>query len=228
MLDRIFIRYQIAKQQPLVWISLLFVGAATATTFIWPGPVIDGNPTDFRIRAIAAIMQISGAWLVWRDLSQTARAFNREAVIVQLFDWIGHLIRPRRVANLSTALTGSASISIGVFGRGKIVLPPNASPEERLRFVERQLNELDDVVAGMHMKLEEAKRELVTKIDETSRKHANAHAELSKKVENSIVGNYPELWFGAAWAIVGTVLSALSQDIARGTAMGWSIAWKYM
>jgi hypothetical protein len=213
--NEVRMRYQVAKEKPLAWLSLMLIAITIGVVWILPAPVVSGPPPDLHLRAWAALLQGMGGLIVWWDLTVSARAFGRPKISATTFDWVKRLISPHRTVELSANLTAMGSMSGSATGKVRSSIPSDATTEQRIENLERNFSLLDDRLDEAFKQIENARKSADAKIAETVKKHDDSTTELKRRLEDSIVGNYSSLCFGAFWAIVGMLLSAFSQDIAR-------------
>lgn len=216
--NSIKVRYRIARENPLLWLSLILAIGTAAAVWFWPAPTIENTPSDFRVRTWGMVLQLIGAYTVWRDLSQSARRFGKASLLANTIDWAKRLIRGRGHV-VSGSLT--AQFNISGSGRGTIrqPTPPAGAPiEARIETLEYNLSKIDEELSSAFHQIAETETKLREQIVEESRKRDSAHKELQNDLHEAIVGNYAALVFGAFWVAIGIIISAWAPEIAKAVA----------
>ncbi len=169
-------------------------------------------------------LQLLGAITVWLDLTDSARKFGKGGFLKSTWEWLQAGIYGRTVS-----VSASCSSAFAIGGSARIQqrrnLDPNASTNSRLEALEFNLSKIDTELSSAFTAIEESASKLKDQISEESRKRDEAHKELQKDLQEAIVGNYTKLAFGAAWVVVGIVISAVAPEIARLVAGQWSVVW---
>lgn len=203
-----------AKEKPLFWANLGLITLTYLCLCIYPGPVTEAGPSDFRIRTWGMALQLLGAAIVWLDLTDSARKFGKGGFLKSTWDWIKAGIFGRAIS-----ISGSGSGGIAIGGTGRIKqrrnLGPNASLDSRLEALEFNLSRIDTELTSAFQAIEDSAAKLKDQIKEESRKRDEAHKELQKSLREAIVGNYTKLAFGAAWVVVGIIISAWAPEITK-------------
>lgn len=221
------IRLQIANENPLFWANLVLLGLTIGFISLWPSPITEAGPSDFRLRAWAAFLQLTGAGIVFWDLTASARDLERPGVLANTFKWFKRLVKGYEV--VSGTMAGSIVFSGKLFGRaGQPPLPPGAPLADRVKAIEDQITRIDGELSGLFKHIDETETKLAAQISEEASKREAAHKAIEETVKSAVIGNYASLMFGASWAVVGMVISAFSQDIARLGAGQWRIVWAYI
>lgn len=94
--------------------------------------------------------------------------------------------------------------------------------------MEYNLTKVDEGLSQAFAQIAQSETKLKEQMVEESRKREAAHKELEKSLQDSMVGNYATLAFGAFWVVVGVVISALAPEVAKAVAGHWVVAWKAM
>lgn len=221
-------RFRVAKENPLFWYNLLLIFGTASAIWLWPAPVIDNSPSDFRIRSWGMLLQLIGAYTVWRDLSESARKFGKTSLLSNTIEWLRRLIFGH-----AHVIGAAGSIQINGSGsaraKSRRAQPPDGSPlESRIETLEYNLSKVDEELSQAFQQISDTENRLKEQIKEESRKRDEAHKELQKDLHEAIVGNYATLVFGAAWVGVGIVVSALAPEIAKVVAGPWAPVWRTM
>ena len=207
-------RWQIARQNPLFWANLVLVAWTFCFIFIWPSPVTDVGPSDFRLRAWGALLQLMGAGLVSYDLTASARDLKRPGVLANTCQWFKRLLKGDEVVSVS--MTGTIGFSgTARLRAGEPPLPPGALLADRVNALEDQITRIDGELSCVFNQLDKAETKLEAQISEEASERKAAHKEIEEALKSTVIGNYASLLFGAVWAIIGMLISAFSQDIAR-------------
>jgi len=221
-------RFRIAKENPLLWYSLLLTAGTAIAVWFWPAPVTDASPSDFRIRFWGMTLQLIGAWTVWHDLTDSARKFGKTSLLANTIEWAKRLIFGHGHAVGGTfAVTADSCASFQ--GKARKPQPPDGSPwESRIETLEYNLSKVDEELSQAFRQITDTETKLKDQIKEESKKREEAHKEIQKDLHEAIVGNYATLVFGAFWVAIGIVVSALAPEIAKVVAGQWSVVWRTM
>jgi hypothetical protein len=213
-----------ACQNKLFWANIALALITVAVIFVWPGPVVSGTPSDFRLRAWGMFLQILGAYVVWHDLTGTAREFGADGILRRNWIWLkAGLGFPTVISGMSGAALTGATMSGRM--RTRPAIDNNAVLERRVAVLERYVKDIDSDVDGAFAEISQKERELSGKIDA----HAGAlRATIDAneaRLKKAMVGNYSALLFGAVWAFVGIVLSGVASEIAKLVAHQYQAVW---
>lgn len=220
-------KFQVAKENPLFWANLALLALTVGFIWLWPSPITEAGPSDFRLRAWAATLQLTGAGIVFWDLTTFARKHDRPGLLNNTIAWAKRLVSRHHIA--SGALVGLGGSFVQA--QGGVLKPqplPGTTLEDRVSALENSVKQLDEGLSNAIKQIGEVETAIKRQIAEESRKREASHKELSESIKDAIIGNYATLSFGAFWAIVGMLVSAFSQDIARLGAGQWQTVWAYM
>lgn len=212
-----------AKEKPWYWASLLLAVGTWAVLFGWPGPMLKEGPSDARLRLWALCLQLLGAGLVWFDLARTARNFGDAGVLSDGWAWLRRGISLRRPAKEITLSALSGNIQIAGIAAAGLLVGAQPTLEERVASLETKTQATERAQARLEdeiLKVEGAARAAVLLRFEALR---GQQVDSERRLQSRAVSSYPHLAFGAAWAGVGTVLAAMSQEIVRLVAGQWPI-----
>jgi hypothetical protein len=97
--------------------------------------------------------------------------------------------------------------AVRVTGSMRVSYPPDATVEERLAFLERQLVNLDSAIVAGHAKQEEKLDELATQLSETRQQMASKHSEIEDRVRMVSVGSFYQVLIGLGLLSLGSIAS---------------------
>ena len=216
---------RIAKENPLFWYNILLIQGTVLIAIVFPGPVIDHTPSDFRIRAWGMALQLVGALTVWRDLTESAGSLGRPSFRHNTMAWMKRLAFGRPVVIGSACLP----IVINVVGRGttgRRDTPPSGAPiEERVAVLEYNLGQLEGDVDRESQRITTLDIGLQERIQEETSAREIGDSQLKMTLHDTVIGNYASLVFGAVWVVFGIVISALAPEIAKIVAGQWPQVW---
>jgi hypothetical protein len=216
-----------AKQAPYFWFSLALTVLTILIIFYWASPIVNGTPSDFRLRLWAMILQLIGAYTVWHDLIGTARDFNQSGIIRRTISWIKRGISNRTIILTTTgSAQGNSSTSARI--RQRTPIDPTLPPEERLTAVENNLQFIDGNIADINKELNQSTRQLETKIKSEASQRKDSIRTIEERMRESATQNLPILQFGAWWVFVGIVLSTLAPEITKVVVGQWAIVRIYL
>lgn len=219
-------RLRIARENHLFWYNLLLILVTVLVVAVFPGPVIEGTPSDFRLRAWGMLLQIIGALTVWWDLTESARKFGRPSFLQNTRNWLKRLVFGGAVA------TGTASLAlqitvVGGGAKGRRDTPSGGAPlEDRIATLEHNLNQIDGDLDNAKKRMTDMEVSLQKSIQEEATLRAIAVGQLKQNLHDAVIGNYASLVFGAAWVVVGIIISALAPEIAKTAAGQWSMVFR--
>jgi len=207
-----------ARGNQLFWANAALI-FATLLILWFPGP------SDLRIRLWGMALQLLGAFTVWHDLAGAARDFGVTGIVKRNLAWVKRGFRNKSPVN------GSAEIILGSLassssGTVRATLHVGASLEERVSMLERRLRQVDDAAVKAQNLINEKERLLRQKIAQLEQSLVSKVEEVNLKLKTAVVGSYPVLLFGAAWLVVGIVLSSVAPEVAKSLEGEWVQIWR--
>jgi len=219
-------RWRIAQENPLFWYNVLLALGTILITVVFPGPVFDNGPSDFRIRAWGMALQLIGALTVWLDLTESARNFGRPSFYLNTVTWLKRLMYGNAVVTGATRLP----IRIKVLGSGlsgrRDIPPADAPIENRVAAMEYNIQQIDSDLANAFNQMTTMETSFANSFQKEVTAREVADSQLKKKLHDAVIGNYSSLAFGAIWVAVGIVISALAPEIAKIVAGQWGLVWR--
>lgn len=218
-------RWSWAKQKPLFWGNLALLGITLLVMFAYPGPITEAGPSDARLRIWGMLLQLLGAYTVWHDLTSAARVFGKGGFITSTWEWLKKCLGTQHIA--VGCMTGSAAC---IGGRASCTqrraAPADAPIEARLEALEFNLARVDDDLSAAIREIDENASMHSTKLSEERQAREAADLALENRLQDTIVGNYAVLAFGALWLVAGIVISTLAPEIVKTVAGQWPQVWK--
>lgn len=216
-----------AKQKPLFWANALLGLVTVGVIFLFPGPIVSGVPSDFRIRTWSMILQLTGAYTVWKDLTATAYDFGKGNFLGSTWDWIksgwrghGHTLASGSIALAAASARARAKV--------RQTINSQATTLERLNTIEKLLGQIDDDLTGAYKEIDATRHDLEARVQaEESTRTAEIQA-VKNQLDKAITGNITVLAFGAFWIFIGIVLSGWGPEIAKLVAGQWHAVWEAM
>lgn len=210
-----------ASEKPLFWANLVLAGLTALWIFVYPGPNTEAGPSDFRIRTWGMFLQLLGAVTVWLDLTDSARKFGKGGFLKSTWKWLkagifGRTITLHVAGSQHTITGGKARI------KQRRTIDPRSPIDSRMEALEYNLNKIDEDLTGAYKEIADSASELKEQIKSETANRQEAHKGLQKDLQEAIVGNYTKLAFGAAWVVVGIVISAWAPELAKMVAGQWS------
>jgi hypothetical protein len=208
-----------AARKPYFWASLALICGTVAWVAVWPAPTVQSVPSDARIRAWALLLQLVGAWTVWRDLMAGHKRYGSGGIVESYWQWWREgLGRGRAVAlSASVAMFGHTSMS----ARLRVGTAHDGTIEGRLAALEADQKRVRDEIDALDGRVAQAGAVAAAALEEESKARKAADDDLDTRLRDVVIGNFGPLLFGASWVAVGTVLSALAPDIAKAVAGQW-------
>lgn len=218
-------KWQWACEKPHAWAWLALAAGTIGVVCVWPGPVVQGVPSDTRLRLWALALQLIGAWTVWHDLTGTALKHGHPGIIRGTLDWLrAGLLGPKTIVSVGEAFELSDALSAR--GRTRWPVDPTLSVEQRVARLERNQELVDGELDSAFREIDLRDMQAMTRSKEEAGKREAAVRELRDQIRDSAIGNFPILAFGAWWLFIGTVLSALAPEIVRVVAGQWAAVWQ--
>lgn len=167
------------------------------------------------------VLQLGGGCVVLADLISRAREHGHAGIFRGVLAWIRAGLVGRRIVLGASA---GSFVTTTAKGRGSARAPQKVSPtiEERVAAIETNLAHIDLELRQTFRELDQMEQDLNAKWKAEVAARANAIGELRERLRMDALNNFGLLAFGAFWVLVGTVLSALSPEIARIVAGQWS------
>lgn len=199
---------------PLFWLNIALVLGTVAFAWRWPGP------TDTRMRYWALFLQVVGAWIVWRDLTGSARDFGVNGILLRNWRWFKSLFGFKTLYPVGASFTFDHAI-LSAVPTVSVPIDPAAPIEERLRVLEQYIKLVDEALAVSTGLIYQREAELRKQIRSTKEDLDRAIRSTDDRLKDVAVGNYPKLLFGAWWVLIGTVLSGVAPELSKILAGRW-------
>lgn len=200
-----------ACQNKPFWAHALFLIATLAFLLIPPARV-NGTLTDLPVRLWGMCLQIIGAFIVWKDLTKTAKDFGTQTP--NTLEWLKQLFRtPPPIEG--TVITLEQPDTMIFTGYAPTVTQSGQPIEVRLTRLESEVAAVSVELGAVRGDITTHKRELSIDIENRT---ARLHREISSlrgQVEVAFIGNYTKLNFGAIWLLVGIFLSSIAVEITN-------------
>lgn len=208
-----------AREKPWAWWTVLVVLVAAAV-LMSPAPLVDGQPSDARIRLLALSLQLFGSVIAWIDLAQTAKSFEVAGTLRSHWIWllVGLGLRKKASSSAHTVLEVGYAVASG--GRAILTVKAN-TVDGRLDALEQAVSTLQRELRDEEAKAEQRAGELVKSIKDLKDQQRAALQEVDAKVNALAVGSHDMLVFGALYVAAGTVIAALSPELALASQGRW-------
>jgi hypothetical protein len=195
-------------------------GGTFAIIFCLAGPVVAGIPSDPRLRMWALVLQVIGGAMALYDLSGAARRYGHKGIWANFRDWVKEGLFGR--ANIIGVSAASMSMATG---RARVKVRDETRLGmpiwERIRTVESKLKQVDEGLDAALRELDQLEADLKDRIKQEASKRASEIKGLRDELREEALGSFAPLAFGAAWVLVGTILSAISPEIVCLAAGQW-------
>lgn len=170
------------------------------------------DPAD-RVRYFGTVLQIGGIALIAYGLRDLRREFNRPGVFSAMWARvvaIGKSVRPQK----TVILTG-----VGAIGLAGTV----ATAYSRVGgTVDQRLDGLEREIDAIRKQADERESQMVRRIDEVrsalwqeSQARKDAHAEITKRLDDFAVGGLHLEVIGLWWLLVATLATCIPEEIAK-------------
>jgi len=128
MIQTLRAKWAWAREKPLFWANVVLIGVTAFIAILWPGPRVDGIPSDLRLRLWGIALQVVGVVTVWRDLTGTAGHFGKAGFLAATLQWLKRGFGGR---NVTVSLRGSMVTATGMSATIKVRrrIDPTGTPE---------------------------------------------------------------------------------------------------
>ena len=201
-----------AREKPWAWrtVLVLFV---TGLVLFFPGPLVDGQPSDARIRGWALALQLLGSGIALWDLARAAKSFDAPGLARSYWDWflvgIGAKTRPRRTGSM-TLDSGYAVAS----GGSAFVNVKAGSLADRVEWLERTALDLRERLDAANARAAQVEAAFASQLVAIRNEHAEAIGGLASQVKSVAIDGRDALCFGIFYVALGTSLAGLSPELA--------------
>lgn len=202
-----------ANRNRLFWANLVILGAVAVVGFLLPIPIIDGRPSDSRLRLVGLFLQWIGCLTVGLDLTGTAGLVGRDGLIRRTADWLRDLFRPR----VGTLSGGGSLPEIRLRARGKVrdPLQPGAVLDVRVAAIEKYVAQVDGSLDRAYADIDALAEKIEDGLRVEQAARARAVSQVESRLKDAVAGNYPLLAFGLFWLAVGLAITTLAPEIAE-------------
>jgi hypothetical protein len=208
-----------AREKPWAWWTVLVLLVAAAV-LMSPAPFVDGQPSDARIRLLALSLQLFGSVIAWIDLVQTAKSFRVAGTLRSHWIWLLVGLGCRKRASSSAHIVVNAGYAVVSGGRAIMTVKAN-TVDGRLDALEHAVSTLQRELRDGEAKAEQRAGDLVKSIQDLKDQQRTALQEVDAKVNALAVGSHDMLVFGALYVAAGTVIAALSPELALAAHGRW-------
>jgi len=194
-----------------VWLALA-VSIAALVIALRPGT------TEPVIRLTGLALQILGIGTVAWGISETRALYGHKPLFAVARGWIERF--PLRSRNIVLSAAGIASATAFGRARGHVThgTPPNATVDQRLDALEKNIGALHDRIGATQKELDEEVSKLKTSVSEEARQREQEDKENRKLTEMTATGGVHISATGAVWLFVGVVLSTAGVEISAALA----------
>jgi hypothetical protein len=193
------------------WLALTF--AILLFFYLLPAPLSD------RVLWSGTLFEFLGVGAVVIGIDRARVSFGRPSLFKGMRIWIEELrfifIRRPPISLSARAMMGAVA-SMGV---AAVVATSTGTTEERVAQLEKDVRGLQTSMGEIHQKVDQQKREFRAELDkEAAERHAGDQG-VSKKLEESMVGDSPLDLAGVAYVLLGLAMAHLSEEVAL--VFGW-------
>jgi hypothetical protein len=197
----------IAKAR-LLWLA---VGVVVAAGIVALRP----GTSEPIVRWTGLILQLLGIATVIIGIEQTRRLFNHPSLLSIAKAWLGEFPPYKR-----NIVIGAAAGSFGIAGakaRGYVTSnpPSNASIEDRVASLERNVGHLNKRIDDAFQELDKTQSEQTAALEKEKQERVAEDTKIASKLEMSDTGGLHISAIGALWLFVGVTLGTGSVEIAK-------------
>jgi hypothetical protein len=171
------------------------------------------------------LLQLIGAYIVWRDLVGSAKDFGQTGVLKSTWIWLKAGFGFPTVVSVSADLRLESCV-MAAFGTARQSIDPNAEVTHRLQILELYVKQIDEDLSHHGRRLQETERTLRREIVTAKSELQGLISQVDNKLKDSMIGSYPTLIFGAFWVFIGMILSSLAPDIVKLVAHQYDVVWQ--
>ena len=183
------------------------------------------DPGEFTLRTTGGLLQVFGVLSVALGIRKLRRAFGlgpvRAEILSELRAWVAEV--GRRIARMfgrgrDVTITANASLRMAdalLSARGKIGRGANLSVEQRLEFLERGFDEIQDLTYKLQ---DDRQKEIDLRIAAIAAERADREkqiAEVRSQIKELAVGGLQLQILGIVWLLFGIVLATWSREFAH-------------
>lgn len=167
------------------------------------------------LRYFGTLLQVAGLSTVTFGLHRTRKLFNRPPLLQKLREVLGRLRSMFRPAEPITLRAEGGSYSTA-FGNAKLTvkLPPGASLERRVEFLERSFEQLESALDTRVTEFSGKIDELQKGISRQERDWREAYKRTEKLIQDITIGGLDLEIVGLVWLAVGIVCAGVPGEVA--------------
>lgn len=189
------------------WAALLLIASSLLV-------VTNLFPTESGIRLVGLILQVVGVASVLAGIERSRRDFDLPPIYELLHRWLRRApwIHPKPIhGNASTNSGIQTTSAVGVV----TVRVGHGTVEERLQILEDAHNKALDSWAMQVLSLEEAKREILKRIDSEKELRELASGMSEERLKKTVLGGIGTAFAGSVVLLAGIIMSTASPELAR-------------
>jgi hypothetical protein len=171
--------------------------------------------TEPIVRWTGLFLQLLGIGTVITGIEQTRRLFDHPSLLSIAMSWLREFPPYKR-----NVVLGAAAGILGMAGakaRGYVTSnpPPNASIEERVASLERNVGHLNKRIDEAFDELDKTQSEQTGALEKEKQERAAEDTRIASKLETSGTGGLHISAIGALWLLIGVTLGTGSVEIAK-------------
>lgn len=193
-----------------VWAWLALTIAILVMFYLAPGLLSD------RVRWAGTLFEFLGVCAVVIGIDRARRSFGRPSVLQGVRIWLEEfrfILFRRQPISASVNISTGLAMSVGV---GTVVIRAATSTEERIAKLEKEIDDLRTYIGNVDQKFEKQKQEMRAELDKEASARQAADQNVSKKLEESMIGDSPFELAGAIYVCLGLLMAHLSEEVALG------------
>jgi len=191
----------------IFWLALLVAGGAIAC-------VTQPCVTEATIRIVGMLLQLLGIGTVAWGIRETRSLFGRPSLVELSRQWLG---RFPRLTPISFTGTSSAMLTLGgtAQGYGTASASLNATIEERVVALERNIHLLHERISGTQHLIDSGLRKQAEALKEEASKRAEDVQGVNAKLEATETGGLHISAMGALWLFVGVIMNSIPVELSE-------------
>lgn len=191
------------------WLAILVVALALVICFY-------EDPSERSVRLTGLVLQILGiATVVW-GISVTRALFGHVSVASVILNWAQRCPLLKQTHSLSGSVSVSVASSLKASGYQTNNPPANATVDQRLESLERNVQLIHDRISGAQNEFDSDIKKASEALGIEAAVRETADRRLNETLQETSLGGVHISAIGALWLFVGVTLSTAAPEIA-----GW-------
>jgi hypothetical protein len=195
------------KEATMLWLAITVLVGALAIALL---PTLN----ESRVRIVGLVLQLCGIMTVAQGISETRRFFGRPSLLSLWRNWVNRFPPFHRKIIMAT-VAGTMELSGAAQAHVWSNSGPDASIEERVAILEKNLLRVRDTTYEVQQKLDDESRSRENALVTERQLREAADSEIRNKLEATETGGLNLSLVGVVWLSVGLIFSTVPTEIVR-------------